>query len=252
MADTVRTLIRDALTTIGASSPAETSINPNNAQYCLRLLRNMTDAWKAERLFIYLVNRTTYPIVAGKGQPGNPYTIGPGGDFNQQRPIWIQNAGIITNPGSQNEFELPLTIYTDDQWAQVGLKRSPTTLPVSMYYDYAFTSERGNIFFWPVPTITSIRLALYCPLAVEALDDLDAEVIYPPGYQDALHFNLAVRLCPGFSRPVDPDVRRMADDAKAVVMRSNVRTLELGVDPALLAYNTGTWNWISGQSAPSR
>jgi hypothetical protein len=50
-----------------------------------------------------------------------------GRTFNQPRPFWIQDAGIISNNNPAQPLELPMAILSDDEWASLSIKNVPST-----------------------------------------------------------------------------------------------------------------------------
>ena len=63
---------------------------------------------------------------------------------------------------------------------------------------------------------------------------LDTEIVMPAGYEDAMVYNLAVRLAPDYGKQVSADIAAMAMETKGNVKRSNHRSSYLEVDAALL------------------
>ena len=224
---------------------------PTNQEYGDSLLRlqDMMDSFKIERLLIYNVPKSEFPLVAGKAT----YTIGLGGDINVPRPNWVQNAGIISMTNPLQPLELRMTILNDDEYAHLAIKNVPSSLSWYFYFDYAFASPLGlgNITIWPVPLVSTPRIALYLPTPISNFATLDDQVFFPPGYQEMLRYNLALRLAPEFGRPIDPVVGQMAVDTMANVQRANKRLLLLTCDPALVGGNgRRIFNWLSGESGP--
>lgn len=210
------------------------------------ILNMMLDSWQAERLLIYENRRSVYPLVAGQ----QAYTIGVGGNFNAARPLWIQDAGLVNTAYTPN-FELPIRILTIDEWASVTLKGQAATQSWYLYNDYAY--PLSTLSFWPVPGAGTLSVALYVPTAISQFATVNDLVAFPPGYAEALRFNLAVRLCPSFGRQVDPVIGGLAVESLARIQRSNKRLDTLGVDNALIGEGGhSVFNWISGQSTGLR
>lgn len=240
---TVNDLLIATLKLIGAIAKSETPDADEMADAFARL-NSMIDGWAAQSTTIYAIVPSTYPLVAGQ----QVYQIGPGApDFNAVRPLIIQDAGIITTTVTPN-FELPMTILTEDQWAQVTIKAQASTLAWYLYYDKAF--PLGNIKLWPVPNVGGLQLALYVPTQISQFANPTDTIILPPSYEEALRYNLAVRLCPEWGRPLDPVVGALAAKTFATLQVANKRLDTLGVDASLIgaAGNRGVFNWITGAS----
>jgi hypothetical protein len=70
--------------------------------------------------------------------------------------------------------------------------------------------------------------------ALTEIATLDTEVSFPPGYYEALKYNLAIRLSDDFGRPLTESIVSIASESKASLKRNNHRPSYLRVDPALL------------------
>lgn len=87
---TVSDIIQDALTTIGELQPQQTP-SPEDLAYGMQTLNAILDSWSTERLNLYTVNSAQYSLTPGK----QDYTVGPTGDFSQNRPVLVQNISVI-------------------------------------------------------------------------------------------------------------------------------------------------------------
>lgn len=212
-------------------------------------LNDMMDSWQAERLMVYNVVRTVFNLTSGK----QAYSIGTSGtpDFNITRPLWIQDAGII-NTAVSPTFELPMRALTDDEWSEVTVKGVQAALSWYFYYDYAFPN--GNISFWPIPNVGTLQAALYLPTAVTQFAAVSTPISLPPGWAEAIRYNLAVRLAPEFGKQIDPIIAAMATETKRTIERANTRLNQLGIDPSIVGAggNAKAWNWILGTGGAYR
>jgi hypothetical protein len=242
---TVNDLIAATLKLIGAIAGVETP-SPDQQNDALARLNDMLDAWAANSLTIFQVVPTEYPLVSGQ----QTYTIGKGAgaNFNAVRPSWIQRAGIIST-ATTPQFELPMRILNSDEWSEITIKSVPSTLSWYLWYDYAFPN--GNIRIWPIPSVSSLKLALYVPTPVTRFTTVTAPLAYPPGWSEALRYNLAVRLCPEWGRPIDPVVAAIAQQSLATLERSNTRPALLGMDASLVGSQRHVFNWLTGSSGDS-
>jgi hypothetical protein len=237
-------LIIDALQEIGAIGDRE-QLSPESGYKALRRLNSMLDKWRTERLTIFNLDRTLFTFVVNKGS----YTIGPSSptltpDFvTPTTPVFLDRAAIVYDVGTEVEAEFPVQIFTRDQWGDQRLKRMTGTQPTGMYYERS--EPLGTLYFHPVPTVDTIVPVLYLPSPLTSVASLNTPLILPPAYEEAIRYNLAVRCCRIFGRPVDQDIANLASDALADVKRSNLTILEMRVDPALLNRG-GPWNILTG------
>jgi hypothetical protein len=72
-------------------------------------------------------------------------------------------------------------------------------------------------------------------------------VVVPPGYEEAIISNLAVRLALGFGKPVGQELAMLASQSKASIQSLNTPRLRLRTDPALRGRRSGLYNWMSGE-----
>jgi hypothetical protein len=220
---TARELIVCALQEIGAIASNETATNADATTSLVRL-NSLIDLWQIERLAIATITRSVFTLVASQGS----YTLGPTGDWVfPVRPQFIQRAAMLDT----SNYEAPIEIATDDRWAAELHKALTSTDVTAMYYRR--TVPNGTVSLWPVPTDATVQAVLYIPTPLTGVLDLTTELVLPPGYEEALRYNLAVRLAPVFSRPVDPTLNTLAVETKAAMKRANARPQEMTVDPAI-------------------
>lgn len=222
-------LINDALAEIGAKGEADT-VSPESQALGFTRLNSMIDRWGTQRLTIYQVVRTVFPLVSGT----QTYTIGAGGTFNVVRPLWIPYAGLVLTSVTPN-VENPIHVLTDQDWSNQGIKTLGSAYPSELYYDYNWAAGLAQITLWPVPT-GSLSLALYLPTALTQYADLSkTSYSFPPGYYEAQMYNLALRLWTPFNNaaPVPQDLRGNANQALGDIKRANIRLSTMPSDPAL-------------------
>lgn len=243
---TLRSLATVAYTDIGVLGANQT-ISAAQGQQALTLANRMLKAWSVQPLTIPVVKRHVFDTVVGKGSPTNPYTVGPSGDLDMKRPNLLRAAAELQNSGTANEVEIPRAILTWEAYALTQVKRITNPLATGFYYEPSFTDGFGRLFLWPIPSETTYKLVLYADDQLDEFDGLDVDLDLPPAAEEAIQYNLAVRLFPGYAVPaeVKSDVRRLAMDALAVFKRSNTKLVDLPTDPALtrnkrFAYNINT------------
>lgn len=215
-----------------------------DAEDAFDALNTMMDRWKAERLTAMQVTRATFAIPNGAATR----TIGPTGDFvvATGAPVWIESAASITNFGvAEEEFEIPIEVFTPQRWAQiVTMKTMTNSLPIGIYYQRA--APNGTLNFWPVQNVAGVYLALYLAVPLDRFSDRATDVPMPPGYEEAIIYNLAKRLAPMFGRQLDPMVLQEANDSLGVMKVSNANMDELAVDEGLAPRSGGAWNYRTG------
>jgi len=226
---TVRDVIYDAMLLLGVMESGE-AIPANQAQDAFRRFNGLLSIWSAEELLIYTTNRNVYPLVIGQAS----YTYGPSGNFNAARPIWIDRASVI--PAANPTLEIPVDIYTDQDWQTVSIKSTTSSFPLCIHPrgDY----PQNTIDVWPVPTATC-SLVFYVPVALTAATSINDTVSFPPGYEEAFTAALAVRLGPIFGVQASPDVRAMAISGKDTLRAQNLVVPTLLCDSSMLGDQNG-------------
>jgi hypothetical protein len=229
-------LIKSSLRLINVLASGETP-TADEAQDSLMVLNQMVDAWNAERLMVFTISIAEYSLVVGQ----QVYTLGPGGNFNAPRPSKIERIDIIYLANPNQPLELKLDYLTDAQWAAIPVKNIPTTLPRSVYDDGAYPLR--NLSFWGVPTVIS-DIKVYSWQALTQFAVLTSNQTFPPGYFEALRYNLAIRLAPEFNESASPDLQALAMESKAKIKSINIPIVDLRVDSALTG-GGAAYDWRS-------
>ena len=241
---TANDLIERTLKTIGVLASGETP-SAGDAADAFVILNGMVDSWGTQRLTVYTTARTAFDLTAST----QDYTIGTGGTFNIARPVWIVAASIIPDKdaSSAQKIELPITsALNTTEWQQVAIKGTTSTYPLEFYYDKAWTAGLATISVWAVPSTSSSQLALYTPTALVQFADRTTDYTFPPGYEEALRYQLAMRLAPEFGRSISQEVHALAQDTFGNIKRANGSMETLGIDAALSAKG-GRYDWRTDQ-----
>lgn len=222
---TGRELISASLRLIGAIAPGE-SVAAQEANDGLSSLNRMLGAWSNDNLLIHTKVREEFTLTPSTAS----YTMGSGATFDTTRPIEIEEAAIEDNTASP-AIEYPVNILTPEEWAAIVQKDLTSTLPTDLYASGTYPNE--TVTLYPVPTVAH-KLVLYSSKPLTSIATLDTSVSLPPGYDEALIFNLAIRLAPEYGKAITAEVMTVAMDGKAAIKRTNTKPRYLGVDPALL------------------
>lgn len=192
-------------------------------------LNEMVDSWANDNLTMAVTERDVFPIIPGV----KTYTIGEGGDFDRQRPMQLTQASILLeNSGSAGELELPMRPLTIQQWQNTPFKFLESTLPRWFYYNRTF--PLAEIILYPVPQITILQIALYCPVQLTEFTTLVKQYDMPPGYFSALWRNLAIELAPDYDQEPSSVMVEKAWEKLGNIRRSNIVPVIVPVERALL------------------
>jgi hypothetical protein len=207
-----RGILYPALRKAGITLGPQRTPSPAQYQDAIDELNRLIGSLNCDRLFIYSKVDYTFPLTGNK-----TYTIGASADpnivpdFDAPRPQGIEAANVISN--TLPAIRYPLAIITDLQWSKIRLQDILNTIPQVLYNDRGY--PLSTLYLWGQPMAGYLLELFYWQLVPQFLTPDDA-VLLPPGYEDALVLNLAVRLAPHFQRVVDSDVR---NDAQKALMR---------------------------------
>lgn len=240
-------LIGDAFALLNVFLPGE-SIPAADANFALRSLNRMLDAWRQQALLIPLVARERFDLDGVTGGPTDPYTIGPGGDFDTDRPA-NQNSIVSANlvlTATSPEVRVPLGIYTTTAYDANQLPSMTSSQPTGLYYNPTYEDDLGSIFLWPVPNTATNDLELFLQKPIAQLADLSTGYWLPNGYEDALVYNLARRLAGPYGHPLSDEDTNMAWSSLGVIERANTQIFDLANDVAFSSFRTGVYNIQTG------
>lgn len=237
-------IIKRAMKLAGALMAGETPTD-DEAQDCLTHLNDLLDSWSAQSLTLFAQRRNAFNLTTDT----QAYTIGAGGTFNIVRPLWVLSAKVIQDRNATTPIEIPCEVLTVEQWAAIPVKSTKSTFPYSLWYDHAWSAGLGTISVYPIPDNGTAQLVLYTPTPHTAFADLAVtDYTFPPGYAEALRYNLAKRLFVEFGRQADPLVVQMADETLAFVKRANERPALARCGPEFIAIGRrkAGFDWRSG------
>jgi hypothetical protein len=217
-------------------------MSASEMEVALYALRALEDSWSNNSLMIYSFSPTNFSLVGGQ----KDYTLGPGGDWDIERPMNIQQAYVhYQATGSSQIVDLPIALLNDAQYAAIAVKNTPSTFPTALY-------DNGNyplrtISFFPVPNQSQqVTLWLWQPLA--SFTNINEPFSFPPGYLRAFRFALAVELAAEFGKDVPPVVSETA--IKAVAELKNLNSVpQIMTCPSGMQSSGRTWNWITSQDS---
>jgi len=210
---TVNEIIKDSLLDIGAIGVGETP-DDDTIQHALRVLRKMINGWSNKRQIIYFSTTENFTLTGAAS-----YTIGSGGDFNAVRPVKIQGA-YTRSSGVDNT----LKIIDEAQWREITLKG---TVAPSSWLWYSPEYPLGKIYIYPLEGGT---IYLHSLKHLTDYTALTTTLSLPEGYEEAIQYNLALRLAPGYGKGVDVALVALAkmalDDIKRINASLNIETVK--------------------------
>jgi len=205
------------------------SPSTNDAADALVAFNAMLDEWENDKLMIYAMRDESITMVNGTGS----YTVGPSGDLVSDRPVAIEYA-YMTESGTDYDVD----IISRNGWDDISDKTSTSNLVQVLQFEA--TMPDATIKVWPVPdTANVLHIRTRIPFSVAALTDT---VSLPPGYVNAIDFNLAIALASEFGVQAPAEVVERARKSKGAVKRINSRPILAAQDLAAVFGGTGSRN----------
>lgn len=227
-------ILSDSLTYIGQLGIGR-SVSPEQAQQALRKANRMLAKWSLKKLLIPVITVRPFTLSASV----QDYTVGPtGATFTGTRPVYVES-GIATIPGTN--MQNPMSVLDKTQWDAIpdaGMICGLNGVPAMVWVEYTFPNLAFHVSAIP-STAVDIRLGTW-----ELLQQFAAvteEVNLPPGYEEALVYNLAAELAGDYDQPVTQDLGQLAADSLATLSTNNAQRLRgaLGDGQTLVSPNTG-------------
>lgn len=221
MAYTALNLITDVLLDMGVLADQETPTASQSVGALVKL-NDLIESWNIDPQKIYGATQSIIPFVANKAT----YTIGPSGDLNIVRPNGIFAAFVRnTTATPSQQQDIPITILTDQQWADIPVKGMQGTFPYAVWFN--MTYPLITAYVTPIPTGSNYSLVIWDgndngTLALNTVLDL------PPGYKRAMKYGLFVELAAGYQIQVPQSIASLAVTSKLSIDRQNltINTLE--------------------------
>lgn len=200
----VADLIKDAYANIGA---VDIEDGPTPAQYAqgLRFLNSLLGAWSTELALYGLVDEH-FTLTPGK----DVYTVGAGQDFDTAWAYAIDNAYIR----DANHIDYQLQIITQNQYDQISNKTTVTRPEYLLYVPKGYPVGTVTIFYVPDK---AYELYWTAQKVIEEFASIEDTVNIAPVYEEALKYNLSMRLALPCGVPVSQELALLARESKAAI-----------------------------------
>jgi hypothetical protein len=202
---TVSDLIKAAYLNLGACDIEQ---GPTPAQYAqgLQALNAMLASWSRSSMTIYGLVQESFALTNGKSD----YTVGSGAELDTIWPSQIVRAYIRYS----SNFDYPVQIISQGQYDRLGLK-STAGIPRCLVYNPK-GYPTGNAKLYPVPQ-GSYTLFWTAQKVITSYATLEAQLGLPPEYEEALEYNLTVRLAPKVGARLTPEIAALAISSKSAI-----------------------------------
>lgn len=186
----------------------------------LTRLNSMLDSWWIERLMVFNIAEDSFTWPAATASR----TIGISGNVSVTRPVKIHSC-YFRDSGS-NDYPVEI-IEEKAVYDSLTPKTTSGFYPDYLFCDYAF--PLASLFVWGVPS-DALTCVLKSWRQLQAFVSLDIALSLPPGYQEAIEYNLAVRTAPLDGVTASPDVKSIAASSKRVIKSLNVPSMVSSLD----------------------
>lgn len=207
----VSEVISSALRKIGGLSSGETIETSRQAE-ALTALKVMLRSWGALSMNIFATVKESHTLTGGTGS----YTWGTGGAINTARPNQVIGAYILE--GGTTSY--PVDIIAEGVYRDISAK-STTGIPTSLFLhtDYPL----ATVYLYPVPdSAYTIYLDSYKPFTeVGSFNLVTDQIVFPSYYEEAIIYNLAIRLAPEYGKNVSTEVGAIAKSAYDALVAVN-------------------------------
>lgn len=222
-------LIKRAMRLIGAIATGETPTS-DEADDALVVLNDILEGWSIESLAVWGSSNQTFTMVPGQAV----YTVGPGGDFDTNRPVDIFGGYCTLNGVDYQIMPVDQSAYN-----RIPLKTRQQSIIEQMLY--VNENPLGVLTLWPVP-FAAAPITLSCGRILSQVPSLATELVYPPGYAKALRYSLAVHLAAEYGITPPVDVATIARDSKGNIKTANMSAPIMSFDGVLTnQHNAAIW-----------
>lgn len=219
---TVQNIIDRSLRLIGNIEPG-TSGTASESADAMTALNDMLGTWRNESLMCYAMQDQSITLAA----TNSTRSIGPTGSLVTTRPVEIESAYVTVGL-----INYPMEIWNAEQFSSITLRTQTNAWPWVLWYQASMPD--GVINLWPVPDAASVLhvITRQPVLVFAALTDV---ISLPPGWENALAYNLAVNIAPEYEQEASQTVKDKARDTVKMLKRTNNVTPVMSFDASLLS-----------------
>lgn len=223
----VSEVIYSSLRKLGLVASGE-SAETEELSDALTAFQVMLRSWAAEKILVYASVQESFSISAGTYL----YTWGTGGTFNTARPNEVIG-GYIRDSSSVDH---PIDVVTEAKYRSVSVKSTvarPYMLYPHMRYPLAY------MYFYPVPQDSeTLYVTSFKPFTeTSSFSSISDTLAFPVDYEEAMVYNLAVRIAPEYGKIVPAEVVAIASKSHDRLL---VKHAADQVEPVVLTFPLGS------------
>lgn len=207
---TLQTIIDRSMRLLGQLGSGESPTSAETAD-ALIAVNAMLDSWRNDRLMCFAFQALSLTLA----NADDTYTIGTSGDLNTTRPVDILEAYIV-----DSNVSYPVRIISEKEYAAIPDKTTTADWPDRMLFRPTVASSLATVIVYPVPNGTR-TMKIICRVPVTAFSAASDTVTLPPGWEDAMAANLAIRMAPEYETSPSPAIVQMAKESLAGIKKTN-------------------------------
>lgn len=204
---TAAVLINDSLKEIHVLAEGDTA-SGSMADDALRALNRLMEIMSNNQSFAF------YPNLISRALTGEAsFTVGATGQLVVDRPISIESAFVV-----RDGISYPVRVVDNQLWD--GIVYPATTGANTAYVFYEAQMPNGIVHVWPLCSGVTLNMRVVNMVATFAT--LSTALVLPPGYEECLMANLAVRLSAQYPAGIlSPVTVQVAKSSLKVLQRKN-------------------------------
>lgn len=249
-------LINLALKQVGVLGVGQTA-SPEDIADSFKMLNMMLAQWAVKRNVVHqildivptsgegeayldgpLPDDQVFEVGTGATPTGPTFTVGPGGDYNTQRPSKL--VGAYARQLTPIPIDYPLEVLQSmTDYGRISTK-TIASMPRVVYYDPQ--SPLGVLYVWPV-MIPGYEIHLQMLAPLQRFETPYDVIDLPPEYEEAIMYNLAGRLYPLYGMAPVQTVIQLAAASLQTVRMANTQIGRLYMPADLVS--GGTYNFYT-------
>lgn len=128
---------------------------------------------------------------------------------------------VLDSTVHDGELDYPVASFSREDWFAISNK-GQIGRPQALWWDEKLSPL--SVYLWPVPD-KAYQLTLQRWEALTSFANLDAVMDLPAEYEEALVFNLAVRIAPRFGASVSAEVAAVANASLNAIIKYHAREI---------------------------
>lgn len=217
----VSNILKSSLRKIGALSVGET-LETDRQNEALEALQVMLRSWGSAGHAVLCPVMEEVTLIAGKGY----YTWGSGGDIDTARPNKLAGAYVK----DANGISCPVDILLESEFRNITSKTAGGRPSAVWLYP---AHPLATLYVHPVTEVSeTLCIDSYKQFTETSSFTLATDTIsFPAFYEEAIIYNLAIRLAPEYGRSASPEVTFVATESLKELKRVNALSR---VEPVML------------------